>query len=159
MRLRVWTCLGGLLATTLLVACGPNSTSAKPGESELPSQLEPVVGARVSRVVLTAQAAARLGIKTDLVVRTAPGSAQGTAVPVAALVYEADGTMWVYAAVATTKSNAPLGALTFVREAVTVARVDGDTAMLQSGPPAGTVVVIVGAAELLGTEYGVAGGR
>ena len=155
--LRVWTCLGGLAATSLLVACGPISDS-KSAESSLPSQLEPVAGARVNRVVLTAQAAALLGIKTDVVRKASAGSAQSTVVPAAALVYESDGTVWVYTTVATTSPKAPLGALTFVREPVTVARLDGDTATLLSGPPAGTAVVIVGTAELLGTEYRVAGG-
>jgi hypothetical protein len=145
----------GLLATLSLVACGPASGSSKTGESS--SSVEPVAGARISRVVLTAQASALLGIKTDLVVRASTGSAQGTAVPVAALVYEADGTVWVYTVAATT-AKTRVGTVAYVREPVTVARIDGDAAVLQSGPPLGTVVVTVGAAELLGTEYGVAGG-
>ena len=143
------------MPAVLLVACGPATGGSKPGDSA--SKVEPVAGARISRVVLTAQAAALIGIKTDLVVRANAGSAQGNAVPAAALIYEADGTVWVYTAVAAT-SKTPVGTVTFVREPVTVARLDGDTAVLQSGPPVGTVVVTVGAVELLGTEYGVAGG-
>ena len=143
------------MPAVLLVACGPATGGSKPGDSA--SKVEPVAGARISRVVLTAQAAALIGIKTDLVVRANAGSAQGNAVPAAALIYEADGTVWVYTAVAAT-SKTPVGMVTFVREPVTVARLDGDTAVLQSGPPVGTVVVTVGAVELLGTEYGVAGG-
>ena len=157
MSLRIWTRLGVLLATALLVACGP-TTDSKSAESSLQSLLEPVVGARVNRVVLTAEAAARLGIKTDVVRKASAGGAQSTLVPAAALVYESDGTVWVYKSVDTTAVKAPVGAVTFVRVPVTVARVDGDTATLQSGPPVGTTVVIVGTAELLGTEYRVAGG-
>jgi hypothetical protein len=48
--------------------------------------------------------------------------------------------------------------VTFIREAVTILRIDGDVAVLQSGPPVGTSVVTVGTAELLGTERGVEGG-
>jgi len=42
---------------------------------------------------------------------------------------------------------------------VAMAGVSGDMAVLQSGPPAGTQVVTTGAAELLGSEQGVAGGQ
>jgi hypothetical protein len=145
----------GLLATVLLAACGPASGGAKQGESS--SLLEPVAGARISRVVLTAQAAALIGIKTDFVVRAGAGTAQSTSVPVAALVYEPDGTVWVYTVPANT-SKTRAGTVAFVREPVTVARIEGEAAVLQSGPPVGTVVVTVGVAELLGTEYRVAGG-
>ena len=34
-------------------------------------------------------------------------------------------------------------------------RIDGDAAMLSSGPPVGTAVVTVGSQELFGTEYDV----
>ena len=47
--------------------------------------------------------------------------------------------------------------LTFVRERIGVDYVRGDLAVLFSGPPAGTRVVTVGAAELLGAELGVGG--
>jgi hypothetical protein len=47
--------------------------------------------------------------------------------------------------------------LTFVPQEVVIARIDGDTAILTSGPAPGTEVVTVGAAELLGAEYGVPG--
>ena len=40
---------------------------------------------------------------------------------------------------------------------VVIDHVDGDNAVLRSGPPAGTSVVTVGGAELLGTEYVVEG--
>ena len=39
--------------------------------------------------------------------------------------------------------------------AVTVDQLQGDTAYLSKGPAVGTLVVTVGAEELLGTEYGV----
>jgi len=72
------------------------------------------------------------------------------AVPLAAVLYLSDGSTWVYAVTAK---------LTYERQRVTVASVSGATAMLQSGPAPGTPVVVVGAAELLGSEYGVAGGQ
>jgi hypothetical protein len=108
-------------------------------------------------VILTAHAATLIGIKTDLVRKSTTVTTQ-TTVPVAALVYEPDGTVWVYTAQVNVPANAPGGAVTFIREAVTILRIDGDVAVLQSGPPVGTSVVTVGAAELLGTERGVEGG-
>ena len=73
----------------------------------------------------------------------APGRPR-TAVPHAALIYNPDGDVFVYT------RPAPQ---TYVRAPVTVRRVEGAQALLSDGPPAGTVVVTVGAAELLATEY------
>jgi hypothetical protein len=145
----------GIVIAAIIGACGPSSSSQSSGGSQ-PSRVEPVVGARTSRVVLTQQASGLLGIKTEVVRKAAKSSPQATLVPVAALVYEADGSVWVYTI--GDASNAAGGTVTFLRVAVTVARIDGDSAELQSGPPAGTPVVTVGGAELLGTEYGVEGG-
>ncbi len=44
--------------------------------------------------------------------------------------------------------------LVFQRQDISVARIDGDSAVLTSGPPVGTVVVTVGATEIWGVEYG-----
>jgi len=43
-----------------------------------------------------------------------------------------------------------------VRQEIEIDRVDGDSVMLSDGPPAGTKVVTVGAAEVWGTEFEVA---
>ena len=43
----------------------------------------------------------------------------------------------------------------FKREPIDVERIDGDVAVVRSGPAAGTPVVTVGAAELWGFEFGV----
>jgi hypothetical protein len=66
------------------------------------------------------------------------------------VLYFSDGSTWVYTVA---------GPRTYVRQRVTIARTTGDTAMLQAGPAPGTAVVTVGAAELLGSETGVAGGQ
>ena len=110
--------------------------------------------------MLTVQAAALLGIKTVVVRKAATGGAQATVVPASALVYEPDGTVWVYTTgdPADADADAADQTETFVRVAVTVARINGDSAELKSGPPAGTLVVTVGGAELQGTEDGVEGG-
>jgi hypothetical protein len=46
---------------------------------------------------------------------------------------------------------------TYQRKPITVAEIDGQTVLLSAGPAAGTAVVTVGAAELLGTEYDISG--
>jgi hypothetical protein len=43
--------------------------------------------------------------------------------------------------------------LTFVRHALEVEAIEGNEAILSEGPPAGTLVVTVGTAELYGAEF------
>jgi hypothetical protein len=73
------------------------------------------------------------------------GAGTRKVVPHAAVLYDAKGKAWVY-------TNPE--SLVFVRHAVSVDYVDGDRVVLSDGPATGTAVVTVGAAELLGTEYG-----
>jgi glutamine amidotransferase PdxT len=47
--------------------------------------------------------------------------------------------------------------LTFVRAPIVIDEVDGNVAVLKSGPPAGTRIVSVGGEELLGTEFQIEG--
>lgn len=65
-------------------------------------------------------------------------------VPYAAVLYDAHGDTWVYT------NPEPL---IFVRHRISVDYIDGDLAVLSDGPPSGTAVVTVGAAELFGTEF------
>jgi hypothetical protein len=67
-------------------------------------------------------------------------------VPYAAILYDASGRTWVY--------TNPEGQA-YVRAAVKVDYVDGDVAVLEEGPAAGTRIVTVGASELYGAEVGV----
>ena len=68
-------------------------------------------------------------------------------VPYAALIYDVNGATWVY----TREPNA----LAFVRQSITVDYIEDDLAFLTEGPPVGTELVTVGAAELYGAETGV----
>ena len=43
----------------------------------------------------------------------------------------------------------------YLREPIEIDRIDGDNAVLTTGPEAGTPVVTVGASELWGFEHGV----
>lgn len=138
---------------SLVLSAGGEST----GE---PAKVEPLAEPGLSRVVLTEQAAERLGIQTapvreERVVRkrtTGAGevvalpAAQRKIVPYAAVLYDVHGDTWVYT------NPEPL---TFVRHRIGVDYIDGDLAVLSEGPPSGTKVVTVGAAELFGTEFGM----
>jgi hypothetical protein len=142
-----WLTIGLVAASVLLAGCGSPAESAP----ERPSQIVPVQGTSVNRVILTPRAIQRIGLQTAPVQQpAAPDSGASVAVPLAAVIYLSDGTAWVYTVA---------GPRTYVRQSVTVARTSGDMAVLQAGPPVGTVVVTTGAAELLGSEYGVAGGQ
>jgi hypothetical protein len=65
-------------------------------------------------------------------------------VPYAAVLYDTRGDTWVYT------NPEPL---VFVRHRVSVDYIEGDLAVLSDGPPSGTPVVTVGAAELFGIEF------
>jgi hypothetical protein len=113
-----------------------------------PATVEAVAGTDLSRVTLTEEGAARLGIRTAPVAPAAGNGPARTTIPFSAVLYDADGQAWAYT---TAGQNA------FVRAPITVDRVDGDTAYLREGPAAGTMVVTVGVPELYGAEFGVGG--
>lgn len=130
-----------LLAIPLLAtACGGESAEEPPAE---PAVTERVPGTDIVRVKLTADAAERLGVKT-VPVRSDPKSSRAV-IPSAAVLYDPDGSTWTYAS--------PTH-LVFQRKDITVARIQGDAAVLSRGPSVGAVVVTAGATEIWGVEYG-----
>jgi hypothetical protein len=130
-----------LVVPLLATACG-----GKAGEEAVsePAVAEPVKGTDVIRVTLTAEAAKRLGLRTADVRSDGPGTTR-TVIPYNAVLYDPDGGTWTYT------NPQPL---VFQREDISVARIDGDTAILSKGPPVGTAVVTAGATEIWGVEYG-----
>jgi hypothetical protein len=134
-----------VLLAGLAFAGGCGSTAAEVPEDN-PAQVEPIAGSDRSQVILTEEGAGRVGIQTQPIGLAADGSS--SVIALAAVLYDKDGKTWTYT------TSEPL---TFVPEQVVIARIDGDTAILTSGPAPGTEVVTVGAAELLGAEYGVPG--
>jgi hypothetical protein len=103
-----------------------------------PARVEPLEGTDLNRLVLTAQAEERLGIRTE--------PAGDRAVPETALIYETTGQTLVY-----TRPEPQV----FVRQPVTVERIKDGLALLRDGPVAGAEVVTVGASELFGIEFGI----
>jgi hypothetical protein len=132
-------------AAAILAGCA-TATPAEPP----PAQIVPVPGSPIPKLLLTDHAIHRLGIVTQPVrdATTAGHRAGPEVIPYSAVVYDTDGSTWTY--VNTT-------ARTYQRKPITVTEIDGDIAQLSAGPPAGTEVVTVGAAELLGTEYNISG--
>ena len=128
-----------------LSACGEASSGYdyETASHHEPAKLEPIKGTDVNRVMLDAEGAERIGLQTAPIRQ----DGQQTVIPYGAVIYDADGETFTY--------TAP-EPLTFVRQNIAIDHVDGDSVMLSSGPPAGTEVVTVGAAEVYGTEFEVA---
>jgi hypothetical protein len=140
-RGRDWVIVAALLAVPLLaVACGGTATA---GAGRAPASVERVKGTDVTRVTLTAEAARLLGVRTRRV--RSEGGGKRTVIPYDAVLYDADGGTWTY-----TSPNP----LVYERADIRVARIDGRSAILTSGPPAGTRVVTAGATEIWGVEFG-----
>jgi hypothetical protein len=110
------------------------------------AKLEPVPGTKLSRVTLTADAMRHLGIQTGTVRDGQIGGKPKLVVPYTAVLYDPAGVAWVYT------NPAPL---TYQRQRITVEAVQGDSAALSEGPAPGTTIVVVGSAELYGTELRV----
>lgn len=119
----------------LLAGCGGSGDEA----ASEPAVVKEIAGR--TAVVLTPEAAKRLDVQTAPV-RTG-GSKK--VIPFAAVLYDADGKTWTYT------NPKPF---VFVRNDISVDRIDGDRAYLATGPPSGTAVVTVGAIEIWGVEYG-----
>lgn len=141
-----WIILVLVLASLLLSACGAKEAPVT-GAKVQPAQLEPIDGSDLKRVVLTEKAAERINIQTAPVGATEVNGVSRQVVPYAAVIYDTAGNTWVYT------NPEPL---TFVRELIVVAFIEGDQAVLLSkGLGSETRVVTVGVAELYGAETGV----
>jgi hypothetical protein len=137
-----------LLAGT--AACS-SSTASEP-EAQPPATVETPEAGGAAKVTLTDDAIRRIDLRTTPVrhaqVAVGGRSTSSIVVPYSAVIYQGDGSSWAYAEVAPR---------VFVREPLTVAAVQGDTAVLSKGPADGTKVVTVGASLLVGAEAQIAG--
>ena len=141
-----WLLVAGLMILGLpLTACQRLVTTSK---AESPAEVVRVEGSKLNRVTLTERAMQRIALKTDQVREQlmSRSASLRKVVPYSSLIYDAQGETWVYI------SPQPR---TFVRHKVDVDYIEGDIAVLNDGPPVGTVVASVGVAELYGTDSGV----
>jgi hypothetical protein len=130
-----------------LAACNqPVSSAGGEADAPPPAKVEPIAGTNLNRVILTADAAARIGVQTATVQQKQTAGTTRMVVPYSAVIYDLHGDTWVYT------NPSPL---TYVRAAIDVDNIDGDQTTLVNGPPVGTAIVTVGAAELFGAELGV----
>jgi hypothetical protein len=152
MRPTRWPAAIAILTTLcLLVAC---AQSAADEPKAKPAQVEEIPGSKLKRLVLQPRAVERLAIQTGPVTEQTmvrPGSVASTptlrlVIPYSAVIYDPSGATWTYV-------NGQPG--TYLREPSTIDYVDGGTAVLWAGPPAGAPVVTVGAALLYGEETGI----
>jgi multidrug efflux pump subunit AcrA (membrane-fusion protein) len=128
-----------VLATAALPVAGCTEVETETATGYKPATLEPVKGNKdIQRVTFTAEGAKRVDLQT--------ASVRRNVVPYAALIYDPEGKTYVYT------SPKPLE---YLREEVKVDRIEGDRVLVSRGPPAGTEVVTVGAAEVYGTELEV----
>lgn len=125
---------------------GGGPASAKTLEAAVhtpPAHIERVPGSDLRRITLTDKASVRLDIQTEEVRQDPSGD---TVVPYASILYDTRGVPWVYT------NPEPR---TFLRQRVTVARINGENAYLKDGPSVGMRVVKTGVAQLYGAEKGI----
>ena len=134
---------GNRLRFVVLIIAGLQLTACQQ-KSDAPAHIDPAMveytGEALYRVRLTAKRAEQLGIKTAPVREANLSGILRKVIPAAAVVYDQHGNTWTF--------RNP-DSLVFVRERISVQNVEADLAILLDGPPVGTAVVTVGAAELL----------
>ena len=140
--------LSALICSPLLAACQEQTASYEKIE---PAHVEHIEGSDATEIVLTEDAVNRIDLQTSVVRETRVSGSEGEittrkVVPYSALMYGPDGETWVYISPEPRK---------FVRQPVEVDRIEGDMAVLKSGPDEDATVASIGAAELYGTETGV----
>jgi hypothetical protein len=137
----------GIVVCLPLTGCSKKSTGYTKVE---PAKVEHVKDSQITRITLTEQAMQRIGVKTAPLqegkVQGDDKAAPRPFVPDSAVMYVANGETYIY-----TSPNPR----TFVRHEVDIDYIKGGVAVLKKGPPPGTHVVTIGAAELFGTEFGV----
>ena len=134
-----------IIVTLQLSACSlaPGS-QASTDNSYSPAKVVRIGQTSFNEVILTADAAKRLDIQTDVISDTQVGDTLRKVVPYSAIFYDLHGATWVYT------NPKPL---TFVRASVIVDSINDNQVLLSDGPSSGTVVVTVGDPELYGTEF------
>ena len=136
-----WLVVVPLAACLLLVGC--MQIPAETEKETKSADVEHLDGVEPARVTLTEDAMKRLDVQTDTVRDTDVDGTQRKVIPYAAILYDTQGGTWTYT------NPKPQ---TYFRHPISVDQIVGDMAVLSDGPPSGTAVVTVGAAELYGSE-------
>jgi hypothetical protein len=136
-----WMVATSPLVILLLSACAGQVSDEQVLED--PATVEQVEGRKVARITLTERATERLDIRTATVESR---GTKGTVVPTDTTIVDPQGAFWVYT------NPEPF---VYVRHKIKIADEVRDQTFLSAGPPAGTLVVTVGVAELYGVEHGI----
>ncbi|MHA7223867.1 hypothetical protein ACX80S_16345 [Arthrobacter sp. RHLT1-20] len=142
-RLPLAAAVCAALLFTLPGCAQPAAVSASVSLDD-PAKVEKNATTGIAKLTLTEKGLERLELKSDTV---KPGTGTDVLLPYASLLYDANGKTWVYT------NPAPR---VYQRQAVTVTKVESGVVTATAGPPAGTAVVTVGAAELFGAEFDTA---
>lgn len=132
------------LAFVALSACAAPQAATPKVDSG--AQVEHTAGTGITRLRLSPEAVNRIGLQTATVREIDVNGARLKVVPYAAVLYDPEGKTYAYV------NPQPF---VYLRNPLVVDHIDGDQALLAGGPPVGTAVVTVGAAELFGTEFEV----
>jgi hypothetical protein len=135
-----WLALAPLAVCLQLVGCRQIPADE---EETKPAVVEHLEGAQPARVTLTEEAVRRVDIQTAAIRDVEIDGTQRVVIPYAAILYDTQGDTWAYT------NTEPL---TYVRSPIVLDHIVGEMGILTAGPPSGTQVVIVGAAELYGSE-------
>ena len=138
-----WIAVALLVGGLQLAACKQNAAVVAPVEDNGPVKVERMEGIDPTKVILTQEAAQRLDIQTATVRDADVKGVKRKVIPYAAVLYDTDGATWTYT------SPEPL---TYVRHPIKVDFIQGEDAVLADDLPSGTNVVIIGSAELYGSE-------
>lgn len=138
-RLPLAAAVCAALVFSLPACAAPAAAPAAVGEA--PAKVEKNAATGIAKLTLTQRGVDRLELKTGPVTA---GPGKNVLLPYGALMYDANGKTWVY----TNPEDR-----VYQRQAVTVAKVESGVVTATAGPPAGTRVVTVGAAELFGAEF------
>ncbi len=140
MQVKRWAMVATIGAVVVLSGCRQDQVA----EKYHPATLSESGQEGIMKVTLDARAAERIGLQTAAVREEIVGSAKRLVVPYGAIMYDAKGDSWTFT------NPQPL---VFVRHKIVVEHIAGDRVILSEGPPAGTAIVTVGAAELMGAEH------
>ncbi|XAS62659.1 hypothetical protein ACOM2C_04005 [Pseudarthrobacter sp. So.54] len=127
-----------------LPGCAQTAAVTAPVNVNDPAKVEKNATTGIAKLTLTERGLERLELKTDTV---KAGTGTDVLLPYASLLYDANGKTWVYT------NPAPR---VYQRQSVTVSKVEAGLVTATAGPPAGSTVVTVGAAELFGAEFDTA---
>ena len=138
-----WMIVVLIIAGLQMSACDRKASKYKYIE---PAHVEHIEGSKLSKVTLTEKAVERIDLKTGPVKEQQIAGSMRKVIPYSALLYDKYGKTWLY------KNIEPR---IFVRHPITVDYIEGDLVILSDGPPTGTKIVTLAAAELLGAEIGI----